>query len=78
MQRGVKGNATRTFITPNEIIFLLGCKKSKAYKIVRELNDLSVKQGNFPFPLGKANKYLFSKVYAIPIDEVNKVIERGV
>lgn len=53
---------------------LLGCGKSKAYDIVREVNRQAKKKGNHPFPAGKANKYLFSDIFNIPMDEVDKVI----
>lgn len=68
---------TRIFVTQEDIVELLGCKKSMAYRIVREINDCAKEKGNRPFPSGKANKYLFSDLYAIPIDEIDRVIEAG-
>lgn len=71
---GVIQKSTRIFVTQEDVSVLLGCGKSKAYDIVREVNELAKKKGNHPFPAGKANKYLFSDVFDIPMDEVDKVI----
>ncbi len=71
---GVVRKSTRVFVTREDVAILLGCKKSKAYDIVRELNMLSKEKGKHPFPAGRANKYLFSDIFDIPIEEVNKVI----
>lgn len=71
---GVMRNATRIFVTQEDVAVLLGCGKSKAYNIVREVNKSAKKKGNHPFPAGKANKYLFSDIYGIPIEEVDRVI----
>ena len=71
---GVMRNATRIFVTQEDVAVLLGCGKSKAYNIVRELNELPKKKGKHPFPAGKANKYVFAEEFDIPIEEVNKVI----
>ena len=66
--------STRIFVTQEDVAALLGCGKSKAYDIVREVNRQAKKKGNHPFPAGKANKYLFSDIFNIPMDEVDKVI----
>lgn len=71
---GVVRKSTRIFVTQEDVAALLGCGKSKAYDIVREVNGLAKKKGNHPFPAGKANKYLFSDIFDIPMDEVDKVI----
>lgn len=71
---GVVRLAARIFVTWEDVMELLGCRKSKAYKIVHEVNECAKKKGNRPFPSGKANKYLFSEIYGIPIEEVNRVI----
>lgn len=71
---GVVRKSTRIFVTQEDVATLLGCGKSKAYDIVREVNELAKKNGNHPFPAGKANKYLFSDTFDIPIEEVDKVI----
>lgn len=68
--------STRIFITQEDVCVLLGCGKSKAYDIVHEVNELAKKKGSHPFPAGKANKYLFSDVFDIPVEEVDKVINR--
>lgn len=71
---GVVGRSTRIFVTQEDVATLLGCGKSKAYDIVRKVNEQAKKKGNQPFPAGKANKYLFSDIFDIPMDEVDKVI----
>lgn len=71
---GVVGKSTRIFVTKEDVAVLMGCKESKAYAMVREVNEEAKKRGKFPFPVGKANKYLFSEIYDIPIDDVNRVI----
>lgn len=71
---GVVRKSTRIFVTPGDVAALLGCRKSKAYDIVREVNELAKKKGNHPFPTGKANKYLFSDTFGIPIEDVDRVI----
>lgn len=73
---GVLQKSTRIFVTQEDVSVLLGCGKSKAYDIVREVNKLAKKKGNQPFPAGKANKYLFSDIFNIPIEEVDKVINK--
>ena len=67
---GVVRKSTRIFVTQEDVAVLLGCGKSKAYDIVREVNEQAKKKGNFPFPAGKANKYLFSEIFDIPMDKV--------
>ena len=71
---GVVRKSTRIFVTQEDVAVLLGCGKSKAYNIVREVNKHAKKNGKHPFPAGKANKYLFSDIFDIPIEEVDKVI----
>lgn len=71
---GVVKKSTRIFVTQEDVSILLGCGKSKAYDIVRNVNNSAKKSGNQPFPAGKANKYLFAEIYRIPIEEVDMVI----
>lgn len=71
---GVVQKSTRIFVTQEDVAVLLGCGKSKSYDIVREVNKLAKKKGNHPFPAGKANKYLFSDMFDIPIEEVDRII----
>lgn len=71
---GVIRRNTRIFVTQEDVAVLLGCGKSKAYDIIREINKLTKKQGSHPFPAGKANKYLFSDIFKIPLEEVDRVI----
>ncbi len=74
---GVVRKSTRIFVTQEDVAVLLGCGKSKAYGIVREVNEQAKQKGNHPFPAGRANKYLFSDIFGIPISEVDKVIDGG-
>lgn len=71
---GVVRLANRIFVTWEDVTELLGCRKSKAYNVIHEVNECARKKGNRPFPSGKANKYLFSEIYGIPIEEVDGVI----
>lgn len=73
---GVVRKSTRIFVTQEDVAVLLGCGKSKAYDIVREVNESAKEKGNHPFPAGKANKYLFSDIFDIPIEEVDRVINK--
>ena len=74
---GVIRESSRIFITHEDVAVLLGCGKSKAYEIIHNVNELAKKKGNCPFPSGKANKYLFSDIFNIPIEEVDKIISKG-
>lgn len=71
---GVVKKSTRIFVTQEDVSILLGCGKSKAYEIVRDVNKSAKENGNQPFPAGKANKYLFADIFHIPIEEVDSVI----
>lgn len=73
---GVVRKTTRIFVTQEDVAAIFGCGKSKAYDIVREVNELAKEKGNHPFPAGKANKYLFSDIFDIPIEEVDRVINK--
>lgn len=74
---GVMKRTTRIFITADDIEQLFGCGRSKAYKIVRDVNAEAQKNGNHPFPAGTANKYLFSDLFDIPMEEIDRVINEG-
>lgn len=71
---GVVKKAARVFVTPKDVIALMGCSDSMAYEMIKKINDDAKKRGKYPFPSGKANKYLFSEFYEIPIEDVNKAI----
>lgn len=73
---GVVRKSTRIFVTKEDVAVLMGCKESKAYAMVKEVNELAKKKGKLPFPVGKANKYLFSDIYDIPIEDVDRVINK--
>ncbi len=71
---GVVRKSTRLFVTQKDVATILGCGKSKAYDIVRDVNKAAVKRGKHPFTAGRANKYLFADIFEIPIEEVDRVI----
>lgn len=70
-------NTKRIYITASDVSVLIGCKHTKAYKIIKAVNDTAVAKGYQPFGQGKANKYIFSEMYGIPIKDVDAAIERG-
>ncbi len=73
---GVIKRATRVFVTPEDVSALMGCRRSMAYEMIKKINDDAKKRGKHAFPSGKANKYLFSEYYEIPIDDVDEVIAK--
>lgn len=74
---GVVMKSERIFVTQGDVAALLGCGKSKAYDIVRDVNKSAKEKGLHPFTAGKANKYLFSDIFGIPIEDVDRVIREG-
>lgn len=73
---GVTMGVTRIYVTAEDVMVLLGCKENKAYEQIREVNRHAMEKGLMSFPSGKANKYLFSELQGIPIEDVNAVISR--
>lgn len=71
---GVIGKPKRLFVTSDDVMKLLGCKKSYAAKVIQDINAEAKKRGEHAFPAGKANKYIFAKTFAIPMDDVESVI----
>ncbi len=71
---GVVRKSTRIFVTQEDVAVLLGCGKSKAYDIVRDVNKAAIKMGKHPFIAGRANKYLFADIFGIPLEDVDRVI----
>ena len=71
---GVIKVSTRLFVTSDDIMRIFGCKQSKAYDIVRRVNNYAKEKGHEPMQTGKANKYLFADLYAFPIEEINRLI----
>lgn len=66
----------RIYVNTNDVMEILGCKKSYAYKVIKDVNEVARSKQLMPFPDGKANKYLFADVYGIPSEAIDKVIER--
>ncbi len=66
---------TRAFLTSADVMKILGCHESKAYKVIREINKNIKKRGKVDFPPGKVNKYTFSEMLEIPLEFIDKVIK---
>lgn len=71
---GVLQKAPQPYVTWENVSILLGCSRNKAYETLREVNKCAKNKGKQPFPAGKANKYLFSDIYGIPLEDVDRVI----
>lgn len=71
---GVIGKPKRLFVTSNDVMRLLGCKKSYAAKVIQDINAEAKQRGERAFPAGKANKYIFAKDFAIPMDDVESAM----
>lgn len=74
---GVLGAAMTTYVTAADVMKLLGCKENKAYQTIREINNAAEKSGQFAYVRGKANKYIFSEKFGIPMDVINAVIDNN-
>lgn len=72
---GVISVPIRVYVEIADVMIILGCKKSKASDYIKEINDKAKKDGGMAFPAGKANKYLFSEMSKLPIEDINKVLE---
>ena len=64
----------RTYVENKDVMMLLGCKKTKASDYIREVNNKVRKEGGMGLPAGKANKYLFSEMLRLPIEDIDKVL----
>ncbi|EOS47310.1 hypothetical protein C809_02186 [Lachnospiraceae bacterium MD335] len=71
---GVIGKPKRLFVTSNDVMKLLGCKKSYASKVIQDINAEAKQRGEHAFPAGKANKYIFAKTFALPMEDVESVM----
>lgn len=72
---GVLSAPIRTYVEIADVMILLGCQKSKAGNYIKEINSKAIETGGMAFPAGKANKYLFSEMSKLPIEDINKVLE---
>ena len=72
---GVISAPARTYVDSEDVMILLGCRKSKASDYIRKINIRAREDGGIAFPAGKANKYLFSEMSKVPIEDVNRVLE---
>jgi hypothetical protein len=71
---GVVGKPQRLFVTSSDVMKLLGCKSSYAGSAIKDVNSAAKKDGKHAFPAGKANKYLFSEMFGIPLEDIDKVL----
>lgn len=74
---GVISTPARTYVEIADVMVLLGCKKSKAGDYIKKINNKAEEDGGMAFPAGKANKYLFSEMSKLPIEDINKVLEKN-
>ncbi|TGY90884.1 hypothetical protein E5329_23900 [Petralouisia muris] len=74
---GVLGAATITYVTAKDVMWLLGCKENKAYKTIREINQIAKEEGQLAYSQGKASKYIFSDKFRIPMEVVDSVIAQN-
>ena len=50
------------FYTVDDVIAMLGCTKSTAYKVIKELNEIWTQRGKLAVR-GKVNKTIFNEFY---------------
>ncbi len=74
---GVIGVSTRVYVEIADVMQLFGCKQSKASNYIKDINKKVKEDGGMAFPAGKANKYLFSEMSKLPIEDINKVLEEN-
>lgn len=72
---GVVSRPARAYVESADVMILLGCKKSKASDYIRKINSRAKQDGGMAFPAGKANKYLFSEMSKLPLEDINRVLE---
>lgn len=71
---GVIGKSKRLYVTQKDVMKLFGCQKSYASKVIKDINTEAQQRGEHTFPAGKANKYTFAKAFAIPMDDIERVM----
>ncbi|MBO5597608.1 MAG: hypothetical protein J5943_03260 [Oribacterium sp.] len=72
---GVISIPTRIFVRIEDVMMILGCKKTKASECIRKTNAKAESEGKLAFTQGKANKYIFAELFDIPVEEINKVLD---
>lgn len=72
---GVVAAPARSYVESADVMMLLGCRKSKASDYIRKINVKAKEDGGMAFPAGKANKYLFSEMSKLPIEDINRVLQ---
>ena len=71
---GVLGVSLRSYVNIQDVMKLLGCQAAKASRVIKKINDDIEKSGGIMFPAGKANKYVFSEMTKIPLEDIDNVI----
>lgn len=51
------------YYTVDDVMVILGCKRTKAQDVIRELNDELVEKGYRKWPKGKISKKYFNERY---------------
>lgn len=74
---GVISAPVRAYVEIADVMILFGCKRSKASDYIKQINNKVKADGGIAFPAGKANKYLFSEMSRLPIEDINKVLEKN-
>ena len=74
---GVLGAALTTYVTVDDVMNLLGCRKNAAYETIRDVNEFAKKNDKFAYRQGKASKYVFADKFGIPMDVIDAVIDRN-
>lgn len=74
---GIIEKPKRLFVTPADVMELFGCQKSYAGNVIREINQKAKGQDKHALPAGKANKYLFAKMFDIPLADIEEVMAKN-
>ncbi len=75
--QGVIKRASRLYVNYKDIMTIFECSKSMAYNIMKKVNLRAEEKGECTPPAGKANKYTFARLYGIPIEDVDRIINNG-
>ncbi len=74
---GVLSAPLKSYVVPEDVQVILGCKRTKAYECIQQVNEKAKEKGIEVFSAGKANKYLFAEMLGVPVEDVNQVIKHN-
>lgn len=57
----IKQEVTVSYYTVQDVMVILGCKKTKAQDIIRDLNSEMVEKGYKRYPKGKVSRKYFNE-----------------